>query len=86
MTSFVPIPTSMLERLTAVEEKFSEMSSTNFMMSVENEILQKKVKQLENDNKEVYKSLTAIEKEISLLAQYGRRENIEIIGTMLYLY
>ena len=35
---------------------------------------------LNKENNEIYASLTAVEKEISRLDQYGRRENIEILN------
>ena len=42
--------------------------------------LQRKVKVLEVYNSSVDQSLSAIEKDLCLLAQYGRRESIEILG------
>ena len=42
--------------------------------------LKRKIKSMENYNYEIDRSLTALEKELSLLAQYGRRESIEILG------
>ena len=42
--------------------------------------LKRKMKDMEKYQYDIDQSLTAIEKELSLLAQYGRRESIEILG------
>ena len=69
-----------IERIQILERDLAELRISNINISTENSILNDKLKVLECNNDEILTSLTSIEKELDLLNQYGRRENIELTG------
>ena len=76
-----------IERLESLERDLAEIRINNFNVATENSILKDKITNLEDkitnleEHKEViFTNLLTLEKEIDLLNQYGRRENIELSG------
>ena len=74
-------PISILNcELGALKEKLNDLTIYHRLLSTENAKLTRKVNCLELRNDEIFYSLTRLEKELANLAQYGRRESIEILG------
>ena len=71
---------AILNRISALEETITKLNTQRDEMKSHYNRLQRKVYALEDYNDVIDNSLTALEKELSLLAQYGRRESIEILG------
>ena len=66
----------LVDRIKTLELNLAKM----IKIEADNSRLLKKFKLMNDDMSDVFNSLTNIEKEMSLLAQYGRRENIEILN------
>ena len=70
----------ILNRLSSLESTLTNLSTENVNLKYKYTRLLRKVTALEKYNGEVDKSLTSLEKELSRLAQYGRRESIAILN------
>ena len=70
----------LIEKISDLDNKVDEFNKERSKLHQDIGRLKRKVVSLETYNSVFSESLTAIEKEITLLAQYGRRESIEILG------
>lgn len=75
----ITLPQVMI-KLNYLQKSVNDLNSERSNLYTDINRLQRKIRSFENYKNIVNDSLTSIEKEISLLAQYGRRESIEILG------
>ena len=68
------------DNLYKLQVTVTDLNNERSKLNTEMNRLKRKVRSLENYKLIFNESLTAIEKELSLLAQYGRRESIELLG------
>ena len=70
----------VLNKLNSLQKTVEDLSSERSNLYSDINRLKRKVIALNNYKEVINESFTAIEKELSLLAQYGKRESIEILG------
>ena len=67
-------------RTSDIMKRLSSLETQNIEMKKELKKLRSRLRDAENDIDDQYENLTFLEKQLSKLDQYGRRENIEIVG------